>query len=102
MNVHLPNGPDGRSPSIRQIEEFTLNAWPALRQVLLDGWVLRFADGYTGRSNSVNPIYPGTVDAGEKVRLCEQFYWQAGLPAVFKLTPDSGADLERLLVDRGY
>jgi GNAT superfamily N-acetyltransferase len=89
--------------SIRQIEEFTLNAWPALRQVLLDGWVLRFAGGHTRRSNSVNPLYPGSADVREKARACERIYESVGLPATFKLTPDSmPAGLDRLLVESGY
>lgn len=93
----------GQSLSIREIEEFTLNAWPALRQVLLDGWVLRFADGYTRRSNSVNPLYTGAADVLEKVRACEGTYDSVGLPTTFKLTPDSiPAGLDRLLLDRGY
>ena len=88
---------------IRRVEEFTLNAWPALRQVLLDGWVLRFADGYTRRSNSVNPLYPGSADVREKVRACERIYESAGLPPTFKLTPQSIPEgLDRLLVQRGY
>jgi N-acetylglutamate synthase len=103
MNEIVTGGERDQSHSIRTIEEFTLNAWPALRQVLLDGWVLRFADGYTRRSNSVNPLYPGTDDVREKVPACEKVYQSVGLPTTFKLTPDSiPAGLDRLLVERGY
>ena len=88
---------------IRDIEEFTFNAWPCLRQVLLDGWVLRFAGGYTRRSNSVNPLYPGRLDALDKVRTCEQMFERAGLPPVFKLTPASyPPGLDRVLLDAAY
>src|SRR5687767_5218944 len=80
-----------------------MNAWPCLRQVLLDGWILRFAGGYTRRSNSVNPLYPGKLDPRDKVRVCERMFERAGLPPVFKLTPASfPAGLDRVLLDAGY
>jgi ribosomal protein S18 acetylase RimI-like enzyme len=91
------------APDIRDIEEFTQNAWPCLRQVLLDGWIVRFAGGYTRRSNSVNPLYPGKLDPLDKVRTCEGMFGRAGLAPVFKLTPASFPHgLDRVLLDAGY
>jgi GNAT superfamily N-acetyltransferase len=83
-----------------QLEELSLNAWPALQTLLLDGWVLRFAGGYTRRANSVNPLYASSLPVDEKIALCEQHYQAQGLPAVFKLTPQAqpsalDADLDR-------
>ena len=88
---------------IRMIEEMSLNAWPALEVVLCDGWVLRFADGYTRRANSVNPLYASTGDLSQKIALCERLYRERGLPVIFKLTRESEPrDLEAALVERGY
>jgi hypothetical protein len=28
----------------QRIEEVSLNSWPALQQILFDGWVLRFSE----------------------------------------------------------
>lgn len=78
-----------------------MNAWPALRQAFHDGWVLRFADGYTGRANSVHPTYEGKLDVTAKLEFCRRLYAHVGLPLQFRLTPaaqPTGLDetLERL------
>ena len=44
---------------IQEIEELSMNAWPSLQTLLLDGWVLRFAAGYTRRANAVCPLFAG-------------------------------------------
>lgn len=87
----------------KRIEEISLNAWPSLQQELYDGWILRFSKGYTKRANSVNPLYPSTLDLEEKVNCCEEFYTNRSLPPVFKLTPFcSPPDLDQFLERRGY
>ena len=42
---------------ILQIEELSINAFPAILTELYDGWILRYSNGYTYRGNSVNPLY---------------------------------------------
>ena len=88
--------------TIRQIEEAGLNAWPAHQQLLYDGWLLRFADGYTKRANSVNPLYPSRLQLQTKIERCEAQYCRMGLPPVFRLTPLAGAGLDEALARRGY
>lgn len=88
---------------IRTIEELSLNAWPALHTVLADGWVHRFAGGYTRRANSVNPLYPTTQALATKVARSEALYRERALPVVFKLTAAScPTGLDDFLADRGY
>ena len=88
---------------IRSIEEHSLNAWPALQTNLQDGWLLRFAAGYTRRANSVNPLYPCLGDPLENISACEALYRARGLPVIFKITPASQpAGLDELLAARGY
>jgi len=87
----------------KRIEEASLNAWPALQQILFDGWILRFSKGYTKRANSVNPLYASNMDVHEKIDICERLYSEKGLPSVFRLSPlSSPTDLDQVLKSRSY
>jgi N-acetylglutamate synthase len=87
----------------KRIEEMSLNGWPALQTVLYDGWLLRFADGYSKRSNSVNPLYGSSYDVEEKIMYCEKVYRKRGQASVFKVTPFAEpAGLDTKLEERGY
>lgn len=88
---------------VRNIEEMLLTSWPSFEEVFMDGWIVRFASGYTRRSNSVQAIYPSYCDTAEKVRRCEELYAAAGLSAAFKITPlAQSAQLDPTLESKGY
>jgi ribosomal protein S18 acetylase RimI-like enzyme len=87
----------------RRIEEAALNAWPALQQMLYDGWLLRFARGYTKRANSVNPLFASSIAVGDKIAACEALYASRGLRPTFRITPFAAPpDLDQALEQRGY
>jgi len=89
--------------SNRRIEETSLNSWPALQQMLYDGWLLRFANGYTKRANSINPLYGSSIEVDEKVATCERIYQKKGLVPIFRLTPFAAPPtLDDILVRRDY
>ena len=83
-------------------EELSMNAHPALKTQLYDGWILRFSNGYTNRANSVNPLYRSGLPHEVKIEHCENAYLREKLPAVFKLTHELSGQLDGLLEQRGY
>ena len=88
---------------ILKLEEISLNAWPALETIHYDGWVIRYANGVTKRSNSVNAFYESTLDTAEKIDFCEKFYRSKSIPVCFKITEIvQPAGLDDFLEARGY
>jgi ribosomal protein S18 acetylase RimI-like enzyme len=72
------------------IEELSMNAWPSIQTVVYDGWIIRLANGYTKRANSINPIYPSKINLEEKIQYCQKLYTKYNLPAVYKLVECDG------------
>lgn len=89
---------------LRRLEEAGFNAWPALQTILVDGWVVRLADGYTKRANSANPTYPAAdPDVAATVARCAAIYRERGLPPIVRLTSfGCPPGLDDLLAERGY
>jgi N-acetylglutamate synthase len=82
-----------------RVEETCLNAWPALREVLLDGWMLRFSEGLTRRANSANPLGPvSEVD----LRGCETLYRRLGLPTIIRVLSLIDPSVDDRLAKAGY
>jgi GNAT superfamily N-acetyltransferase len=88
----------------RRIEEAGLNSWPALQHLLFDGWLVRFAQGYTKRANSVTPLYPSLLPAEEKIAWCEHLYQKNRLPTIFRLLSfsEESQHLDQVLAQRDY
>ena len=83
-------------------EELALNAHPALQTQFYDGWILRYANGYTKRANSVNPLYPSALELQAKIAECEKRYFAQGLLSIFKLTDGTDPNIDKALDERGY
>jgi GNAT superfamily N-acetyltransferase len=82
-----------------RVEETCLNAWPALREVLLDGWLLRFSNGLTRRANSANPLRPV---AQADIRGCEALYRRLRLPTIFRVLTVIDPAVDERLASAGY
>jgi len=86
----------------RRVEEACLNGWPALREVVFDGWLIRLADGHTRRTNSVNLLAAGVQPLDRKIRYCESIYAAHGQPTIFCIPSTADPALSRALDERGY
>ena len=88
---------------MRCLEDLNHNAWPGIRSVVVDGWLVRFSDGYSRRGNSVLPLYPGSLPLDERIARCEALLEREGLPPRFRIYPDTEpAELDAELERRGY
>ena len=86
----------------RCVEEACLNGWPALREVVFDGWLIRLADGHTRRTNSVNLLSAGVQPLDRKIAYCEAVYAAHEQPAIFCVPSFADSALDRALDERGY
>ncbi len=88
---------------IRQIETLSFKALPALETRYYDGWLIRYANGYTKRANSVNPVYASHEDTDLKISRCEAFYTRKKLPTIFKMTDNIyPQELDAILESKQY
>lgn len=88
------------------LEHLAFNAWPALRVVVRGNWLLRFAEGYTKRANSVNALglergVPA-LELERRVAAAEALYRRQGIASTFKLSPLMDPRLDAVLAARGY
>lgn len=91
--------------TVQMLDEMQANNWQPLQTMVLDGWLLRFADGYSKRANCILPLYPSSsdTDADDKIAECERLYDSRGQRTVFRLSPAAQpADLDEKLERRGY
>lgn len=84
------------------LEERALNAWPALQSLIVDGWLLRFADGYTKRANSACALPAGAAPLERVGPAIEDLYRRNGQSPVFRLTPFATPADDTWLDARGY
>lgn len=88
---------------IRALEQIGFRAWPALEAQDYDGWLLRFADSYSKRNNSINPMQAGVGEIAMKVAHCEDEYMKRGHDVHFRLTEASlPSHLDTFLEQSGY
>jgi ribosomal protein S18 acetylase RimI-like enzyme len=85
------------------LETAAMAAWPALHQEILDGWCLRFADGYTKRANSANALRDIETLTAAQLSAVEDFYRVRGVASIFRLASFcTGPEVDAVLDRQGY
>lgn len=86
----------------RSLEERLVNVWPAVTTLMIDGWVVRFANGYSGRANSASALVPGAKVSGALLAHVETLYRAQGLKPQFRLSPVAAPETGSFLLAHGY
>lgn len=81
-------------------ERRALASWPALETAPLGEWLLRAADGYSARANSVLADGDPGVTFGDAVARVLAFYRERGLPAWTQVVV--GSDVHRTFESHGW
>jgi ribosomal protein S18 acetylase RimI-like enzyme len=87
---------------VRGMEERGFNSWPALRTVLVDGWVVRLSDGHTRRANSASPFAASHLAPDALIDTIAPLFRDADLTPVFRITPLADPSVEKRLIARGW
>ena len=87
---------------VQQLETRLINAWPSLECQLAQGWILRFAKGYSKRANAATPLIPGVSLSDDLIdHVVRQFDAQKIRPC-FRLTSLQADDVDGRLAGRGF
>jgi len=87
---------------VRALEERLVNVWPAVDTLLMDGWAVRFANGYSGRANAASAVVVGATMTPPLLDEIERLYRAEGLRPCVRVTPVCHPDVEGMLLARGY
>ena len=92
-------------PRIEALERAAARHWQAPDTERLGGWLLRAADGFTGRANSALPLGDPGVPLPEAVTAVQDWYRRRSLPPMIVVprAPGAGPDpLEDHLTERSW
>ncbi len=86
---------------VQALETRLINAWPSFEIEVVDGWILRFAEGYSKRANAATPLVPGaTIDPALIDHIVGSFE-ERGVSPCFRLTGVEDRRCEEVLAARG-
>jgi ribosomal protein S18 acetylase RimI-like enzyme len=91
------------APEITRLEQLILSSAPARAEVEHGGWLVRYTANDVKRARSVVALCSPRSMPDKQIAWCEALYEEAGLPALFRMSPASQpATLDEALERRGY
>jgi GNAT superfamily N-acetyltransferase len=97
--------PERRRPTAREVTALELAAdaaWPAPTTGRLGQWLLRAADGWTGRANSALPVGDPGLPMDEAIDAVVRWYAEHGLTPMINVPVPSAGPLDAALAARGW
>src|SRR5258708_20871642 len=88
--------------TVRRLEELAFRGWPALETQDRAGWRLRFANGYTKRSNSINALRQNAQIDLSTLESLEAAYRARNQAPVWRLSPLAPPAMGDTLPARAY
>src|SRR5258708_27966405 len=88
--------------TVRRLEELAFRGWPALETQDRAGWRLRFAGGYTKRSNSINSLGQNAQIDLSTLQSLEAAYRARNQAPVWRLSPLAPPAMDRILTARCF
>ncbi len=85
-----------------RVEETCLNAWPGLREIILDGWLLRFSEGLSRRANSANPLSHRAAASTIVIAGGAMLYRRHHLPPIFRVPTILPDAVDARLAEAGF
>ena len=83
-------------------EEAAINGFPPLRQVVFDGWLLRFSSGVRRTANSATPLREPRGDLAGMIASAEALYAAQSLPTIFRIPSFIAPSIDAQFAARGY
>ncbi len=87
---------------VQSLETRLVNAWPSLETQIVDGWIVRFAKGYSKRANSASPLMPGASLDDAAIDEIVALFEAQRLRPTFRLTGLQAPDVDARLAARGF
>jgi len=84
------------------LEEVAALGWPAPETRRLGRWLLRAAEGWTGRGNSVLPLGDPGLPLDQALAEVTAWYGERGLPGRFTIPTPAREALDAALTERGW